>query len=168
MRGCAAACLSNFVAAQPPPLEKAACCLPCLNSALPDHFSNFFFHFSATLVSQSSVVPFSDSYKEKVGEILGYVPALSEDSLKDVFKLKSNDITDLPFRLVRPGWNATDVEGSYVIASYCWPAPDPEVEGTTQELSVLNPSLGECPCPDQTAKKSPGLFHRIPMSSLLY
>jgi hypothetical protein len=51
----------------------------------------------------SPTVPFSGDYKHLSKEILGHVQALSEGALKDVYRLKPDDISHIPLRLLNPG-----------------------------------------------------------------
>jgi hypothetical protein len=60
----------------------------------------------------ASSVPFPEDYKQRATQILDYLHALSENSLNDIFKLKSDDITHIPLRLLNPGQNSTEPEES--------------------------------------------------------
>jgi hypothetical protein len=102
----------------------------------------------------ASSVPFPEDYKQRATQILDYLHALSENSLNDVFKLKSDDITHIPLRLLNPGQNPTEPEKSYVTASYCWSLPD---EGE---------SFGELPIIDKNEEAVRS--YQLPVSPLMY
>ncbi|KAF4632098.1 hypothetical protein G7Y89_g6037 [Cudoniella acicularis] len=103
------------------------------------------------LLSRS--VPFSEPYRQNAKQILGYLQDLSQNSLNDVFKLKSGDITHGPFRLLNPGRSSTEKEESYITASYCWSSP--KSEDLLDDLSVSE----QIEMPIQS--------HRLPVSPLL-
>ncbi len=75
----------------------------------------------------SPAVPFPEDYTNFAKEILGHVQALSEGALKDVFKLKSDDISHIPLRLLNPQPN--DVKSQKSRASQ-----DQETIGEIQRL----------------------------------
>jgi hypothetical protein len=102
----------------------------------------------------ATAVPFSESYKQTAKQILDYIHSLSEDSLTGVFKLKSDDITHIPFRLLNPGWSSTAAEESYVTASYCWSSP--EGGQLLEDLSLTD------------KPEIPIQSYRLPVSPLLY
>jgi hypothetical protein len=125
----------------------------------------------------SPAVPFSEHYKSHAKEILGYVQALSEGALKDVFKPKSDDISHIPLRLLNPCQEnvqhqearvshneheeaigslnvlpdqlqglgidensiSTEIEESYVTASYCWLQPDDTDKASNLEAARKSP-----------------------------
>jgi hypothetical protein len=58
----------------------------------------------AELLSQ--VVPFSPEYKDAAKQIQGYFQGVTEGALKDVFTLKSDDISQIPLRLLNPTMKA--------------------------------------------------------------
>jgi hypothetical protein len=102
----------------------------------------------------SSSVPFPEDYKQRATQILDYLCALSENSLNNAFKLKSDDITRIPLRLLNPGGNLPESEESYVTASYCWSVPE---EGRVfEDLSITDKN--------EEAVRSYGL----PVSPLMY
>jgi hypothetical protein len=104
----------------------------------------------------ASSVPFSEPYKQTARNILEHLRALSQESLNDVFKLKSDDINHVPFRLVNPGWNSTMPHDSYVTASYCWSHPEEE----NLEF-LLNPDHKDVPMQPDRLPVSPLLFQAL-------
>ena len=73
----------------------------------------------------SKAVPFSEDYKDTAKKVLGYLHELYEGSLDEVFTLKSDDVSQVPLRLLNPGKESPDVEDSFLTASYCWMASEP-------------------------------------------
>ena len=124
--------------------------LPKRISALDVHTLDF--EAKSRLLSSS--VPFPEDYKQRATQILDYLHTLSENLLNGVFKLKSDDITHIPFRLLNQGGNSTEPEESYVTASYCWSVPEEEkvfenVCNTDNKLEAVR-------------------SYRLPVSSLMY
>ena len=80
-----------------------------------------------------TLIPFSDEYKRNATDLFGRVNELLGSTLKNVFELKSDDIDDIPFRILNPrGQQAGNGDGSkqedelvesYIAASYCWQWP---------------------------------------------
>ncbi len=99
-------------------------------------------------------VPFPESYKTTAKNILGYVHALSGDSLDSVFALKSDDIKDVPLRLLNPGGTPPGTEDSFITASYRWM---PAGKGAPPEDYTEADSADDGPA-----------SYPIPMSRLLY
>jgi hypothetical protein len=95
----------------------------------------------------ASAVPFPENYKQHAREILCYLKSMSDDTLGSVFKLKSDDISHIPFRLLNPGRVSTEVEDSYLTLSYCWlsPAKDDLSTATEDESKVESFSLPVSP-----------------------
>ncbi len=113
-----------------------------LPSPLPSYIDSADIHtipLQAKLKLLSPTVPFAEDYKAHAKEVLGYVEALSEQSLNGVFDLKSDDVQSLPLRLLGPGYEhketreqkEEDIETrgggddkdqweSFIAASYCW------------------------------------------------
>jgi Heterokaryon incompatibility protein (HET) len=149
----------------------------------------------------SPVVPFAESYINHAKEILGHVQALSEGALKDVFKLKSDDISHIPLRILNPGCNhvesqeriasqdqegmekferlpdrlqevfiaesnsLTEVEESYVTASYCWLQPEEAVAVQDQAAARKSPDswidVGVAEPASYPLPVSPLLYHAL-------
>jgi hypothetical protein len=139
-----------------------------LPTPLPTYIDSADIHtisLEAKLKLLSSTVPFDEGYKVHAKEILGYVEALSEQSLNGVFELKSDDVQKLPMRLLGPGhehignrneMKEKEVRGSegeddkdkwesFIAASYCWGQPakvdEEDQNGSQSSLAIRKHAL---------------------------
>ncbi|KUJ21216.1 uncharacterized protein LY89DRAFT_665662 [Mollisia scopiformis] len=77
-----------------------------LPTPLPEYIDSADIHtvaLQSKLKLLSSTVPFNNEYKERAKKILDQVEALSGESLSSAFELKSDDVQELPMRLLGPG-----------------------------------------------------------------
>jgi len=98
-----------------------------------------------------TLVPFSDEYKRNAADLFRRVNELWGSTLKNVFELKSDDIDDIPFRILNPRGQRADngdgskqedeLVGSYIAASYCWQWPQGSYFGKNKNQDLQSISV---------------------------